>query len=315
MKILKILIVVLMLSTNFVNVFATDKKTAEKEVAELKQKLDKVNDEIEVFNKEIKAFETDIKKLETDNNALKKQSEELSNDIFNMERNSDLGLIMLQSVTNDNLIINSVMSDDKSYAQISTVNNMIQSSITNVVVFQESKKKLDSNVLNIEQNIKKIQTSKGETEKKKKEVEKTAKASQDEIDKLNQILAKDDSSKSTKRSSSSSSSGGNGGVSSSGLISKSDKIAYMSEAGIAESDYSYVDDILTKESGWNYKAVNPSSGAYGLCQSLPPGKMSSAGSDYLTNPSTQLRWCASYAKERYGSWQNAHNFWLANRWW
>lgn len=94
-----------------------------------------------------------------------------------------------------------------------------------------------------------------------------------------------------------------------------DKAALMASAGIAEADYAYVDFIVSKESNWRPGALNAGSGAYGLCQSLPASKMASAGSDYRTNPVTQLRWCTGYATGRYGSWQGAYNAWLAQGWW
>jgi hypothetical protein len=90
---------------------------------------------------------------------------------------------------------------------------------------------------------------------------------------------------------------------------------WMAQAGIPESDWGYATDIFNKESGFNHLAVNRSSGATGICQSLPGSKMASAGADYLTNPVTQLRWCHSYAISRYSSWANAHSFWLRNHWW
>ena len=102
---------------------------------------------------------------------------------------------------------------------------------------------------------------------------------------------------------------------SSSVSVSADKIALMAAAGIAESDYAYVDYIIQKESNWRPGARNSSSGAYGLCQSLPASKMASAGPDYLTNPVTQLRWCSGYAAGRYGGWQNAYNAWLVQRWW
>jgi len=58
--------------------------------------------------------------------------------------------------------------------------------------------------------------------------------------------------------------------------------------------------------GWNEKAGNPSSGAYGIPQSLPASKMASAGSDYRTNPATQIKWGLSYIQGRY---QNPCNAW------
>lgn len=86
-----------------------------------------------------------------------------------------------------------------------------------------------------------------------------------------------------------------------------DKYTWLRQAGIPESDWQYVDEIITRESGWNYKAVNRSSGATGLCQSLPASKMASAGGDYLTNPVTQLKWCHGYA-QGYGSWAKAAEY-------
>lgn len=93
-----------------------------------------------------------------------------------------------------------------------------------------------------------------------------------------------------------------------------DKASLMASAGIAASDYPYVDYIISHESGWRPGAYNAGSGAYGLCQSLPASKMASAGADYLTNPVTQLVWCNGYAS-RYGGWQGAYNAWLAQGWW
>lgn len=94
--------------------------------------------------------------------------------------------------------------------------------------------------------------------------------------------------------------------------SKSD---WMRAAGISDSDFGYVDYIISHESGWDYHAVNRSSGAYGLPQSLPAGKLASAGADWRDNPVTQLRWANNYAVGRYGSWGGAYHFWTVNHWW
>lgn len=90
---------------------------------------------------------------------------------------------------------------------------------------------------------------------------------------------------------------------------------WLRGAGIPESQWGYVDHIITHESHWNYTAQNRSSGAYGLCQALPGTKMASAGSDWRTNPITQLRWCSGYAGSRYGGWAGAYSFWLSKHWW
>jgi uncharacterized protein YabE (DUF348 family) len=96
-----------------------------------------------------------------------------------------------------------------------------------------------------------------------------------------------------------------------------DKISIMVAAGINESDYGYVDYIISHEAGWGgtTRYNSSGSGAYGICQALPGSKMASAGSDWQTNPVTQLRWCSGYATGRYGSWSGAYSFWLRNHYW
>lgn len=59
--------------------------------------------------------------------------------------------------------------------------------------------------------------------------------------------------------------------------------------------------LWQKESGWRTNAGNTSSGAYGIPQALPGSKMGSAGSDWLTNPATQITWGMGYIKGRYGA--------------
>ncbi|MFI9628626.1 lytic transglycosylase domain-containing protein [Streptomyces sp. NPDC052042] len=73
-------------------------------------------------------------------------------------------------------------------------------------------------------------------------------------------------------------------------------------------------NIVSHESTWNYRASNPSSGAYGLVQALPGSKMASAGADWQTNPATQIKWGLSYMDGRYGSPCGAWSFWQANHW-
>ncbi|MFD7921637.1 transglycosylase SLT domain-containing protein [Streptomyces sp. NPDC059740] len=71
-------------------------------------------------------------------------------------------------------------------------------------------------------------------------------------------------------------------------------------------------NIVSHESGWNYRAVNASSGAYGLVQALPGSKMASAGADWQTNPATQIKWGLNYMNQRYGSPCDAWSYWQAN---
>jgi hypothetical protein len=64
--------------------------------------------------------------------------------------------------------------------------------------------------------------------------------------------------------------------------------------------YGCLFDLWERESGWVYNAEN-ASGAYGIPQALPGSKMASAGSDWLTNPATQIRWGLGYVKSVYGT--------------
>lgn len=86
---------------------------------------------------------------------------------------------------------------------------------------------------------------------------------------------------------------------------------WMAAAGIAESDWGYVDYVVSRESGWNPNATNKSSGACGLVQALPCSKVPGNGYDPVDN----LRWANGYATGRYGSWAGAHAFWVNNHWW
>lgn len=70
--------------------------------------------------------------------------------------------------------------------------------------------------------------------------------------------------------------------------------------GWDEAQYSCLVSLWHKESGWNHLAMNRSSGAYGIPQSLPAEKMASAGPDWATNPETQIRWGLGYIEGRYG---------------
>ncbi|MEX2969113.1 transglycosylase SLT domain-containing protein [Streptomyces sp. C184] len=83
---------------------------------------------------------------------------------------------------------------------------------------------------------------------------------------------------------------------------------------MASDQFQCFSNIVDHESGWNYKATNAGSGAYGLVQALPGSKMSSAGSDWQTNPATQIKWGLNYMNDRYGSPCGAWSFWQANSW-
>ena len=67
----------------------------------------------------------------------------------------------------------------------------------------------------------------------------------------------------------------------------------------SDDQFDCLNKIWTKESHWNYKARNKISGAHGIPQALPATKMESIGTDWRTNPVTQITWGLSYIEKRY----------------
>ncbi|MBB6418926.1 transglycosylase SLT domain-containing protein [Streptomyces massasporeus] len=92
------------------------------------------------------------------------------------------------------------------------------------------------------------------------------------------------------------------------------QIQAMARQLVPSGQFQCFSNIVDHESDWNYKAVNPSSGAYGMFQALPGSKMSSVGADWRTNPATQIKWGLNYMNDRYGSPCEAWSFWQANNW-
>ena len=52
--------------------------------------------------------------------------------------------------------------------------------------------------------------------------------------------------------------------------------------------------VEMREAGWNQYARNPSSGAYGIPQALPPCKMGPAANPPQSNVAAQISWMVSY---------------------
>ncbi|WP_129789591.1 ubiquitin-like domain-containing protein [Promicromonospora panici] len=71
--------------------------------------------------------------------------------------------------------------------------------------------------------------------------------------------------------------------------------------GWTGEEWTCLELLWERESGWNYQAANPTSSAYGIPQALPGSKMSTAGSDWATNPATQIEWGLGYIADRYGT--------------
>ncbi len=77
------------------------------------------------------------------------------------------------------------------------------------------------------------------------------------------------------------------------------KSILLNEYGFSEKEYKCLNTLWTKESHWNYKARNKSSGAHGIAQALPASKMNVVSTDWRTNPVTQIRWGLRYISIRY----------------
>ncbi|MFE3167549.1 lytic transglycosylase domain-containing protein [Streptomyces sp. NPDC059224] len=78
---------------------------------------------------------------------------------------------------------------------------------------------------------------------------------------------------------------------------------------VGSGQFQCFSNIVDHESTWNYLAVNPSSGAYGLVQALPGSKMATVAADWQTNPATQIKWGLNYMNTTYGSPCQAWAFW------
>jgi len=83
--------------------------------------------------------------------------------------------------------------------------------------------------------------------------------------------------------------------------------------GFSTDQFGCLDDLWNQESGWRYNAEN-ASGAYGIPQALPGSKMASAGPDWQTNPTTQIKWGLGYIQATYGTPCNAWAHEQADGW-
>ncbi|RFA21787.1 hypothetical protein B7R25_05820 [Subtercola boreus] len=108
--------------------------------------------------------------------------------------------------------------------------------------------------------------------------------------------------------------GGSGGTSvavSDPQAAKNYAQGQVSARGWGSDQFQCLLNLWNRESGWRANALNESSGAYGIPQSLPASKMASAGADYRTNAATQINWGLAYITGRYGNpcgaWAHSQN--------
>lgn len=91
-------------------------------------------------------------------------------------------------------------------------------------------------------------------------------------------------------------------------------LTLMDDYGWAASEITPLINLWNRESGWNPSSHNRSSGAHGIPQALPAGKMAVEGSDYYTNGETQIRWGLGYISRRYGSPSAAWKHFCSSGW-
>jgi uncharacterized protein YgiM (DUF1202 family) len=91
-------------------------------------------------------------------------------------------------------------------------------------------------------------------------------------------------------------------------------LSQFGQYGWADEEIRPLIYLWNRESGWNPSSHNRKSGAHGIPQALPAGKMASAGSDYYSNGYTQIRWGLGYIYNRYGSPSNAWRHWQSSGW-
>ena len=89
------------------------------------------------------------------------------------------------------------------------------------------------------------------------------------------------------------------------------RVLMADQGWTSDAQYNCLVNLWTGESDWRWWAENSSSGAYGIPQSLPARKMATFGSDYRTNPITQIKWGLWYIKMSYGNPCNAWSTWQA----
>jgi len=84
--------------------------------------------------------------------------------------------------------------------------------------------------------------------------------------------------------------------------------------GWGASQFECLNKLWERESNWRHTADNPKSSAYGIPQALPGSKMASEGSDWETNPKTQIRWGLRYIDSRHSNPCNAWQHFLKKNW-
>ena len=85
--------------------------------------------------------------------------------------------------------------------------------------------------------------------------------------------------------------------------------------GPGTSNWTSLVALWDQESGFNNKAKNPSSGAYGIPQSLPASKMGALANPPVSSAGAQIAWGLKYIKQTYGNPNKAWGgYWQRGGW-
>lgn len=90
-----------------------------------------------------------------------------------------------------------------------------------------------------------------------------------------------------------------------------DQVREVTITWFGEEQWESMRVLVTKESGFNPFARNPTSGACGIFQALPCRKLPCPD---LADVKCQADWGANYIRARYGTPSNALQFHLRNNW-
>lgn len=94
---------------------------------------------------------------------------------------------------------------------------------------------------------------------------------------------------------------------SAGLLSRARRNRFVGRRMLARRPWSSprqfrcLDRLWTRESHWNHRAAQPTTGAYGIPQAYPGARMAAAGNDWRSNPRTQIKWGLRYVHGRHGN--------------
>lgn len=283
------------------------------EKANVQSSINQLNSEIDTLTNDISLILTKSSDLDNEINVLQEEIIDRSKHIADQARNIQVELsgtsffTMILSVSKLSDLITMITSastlmsaNDKN---ITELKNLVEESNSKKIKYSDELSALEDKKKDLSQKIKELEEKLASLEAQE----------QEELKRKAEILRQNTESLTNNTPAKSSAPSGNQDFSASQAREAFEQIT--AEKGITGNNKAIWADIITKESGWNTTIWNSSgSGAYGLGQALPANKMAAYGSDYMTNPYTQLKWMYDYIIGRYGSFENLAAFWAANHW-